>query len=308
MAVYDCFTFFNELELLDLRLYLLNNVVDYFVIVEMNKTFRGKDKEYIFEKNKDKYEKYINKIVYIKIEDVPKYDDTIYVKEENNIIARDWTLEFFQRNAIIKGLKKCKPSDIIMISDIDEIPSPLVLDDILNKSVYIKRKKHLRAKIKLVKRLFKINPFYLFKNLKVKDIIDLMPISLEQDMYYYYLNGKLNNKWYGTVICKYKNLKSPQEMRNNRNKMLTIKNGGWHFSYLGGVDRIIRKMMSIVEGNDEKAKEVHIKNCIEKGKDIYGKKHVKINYINKEEIGIKNIDKYIKKYPYLYKNRTEKLE
>lgn len=305
MAVYDCFTFFNELELLDLRLNLLNNKVDYFVIVEMNRTQRGEKKEYIFEENKHKYKRYLNKIIHIKV------DADLLINIENNIKdgSKNWILENYQRNCIMRGLKNCNLEDIVMISDIDEIPNlPNTLNDILDQNVYIKRKKFWRAKIGLINKILKINPLYLFKTLKVKNIIDLMPISLEQDMYYYYLNGKLNNKWYGTVICKYKNLKSPQEMRNNRNKMLTIKNGGWHFSYLGGVDRIIRKMISIVEGNDEKAKEVHIKNCIEKGKDIYGKKHVKINYINKEEIGIKNIDKYIKKYPYLYKNRTEKLE
>ncbi|MFA6665763.1 MAG: beta-1,4-N-acetylgalactosaminyltransferase, partial [Armatimonadota bacterium] len=74
MKVYDCFTFFNELELLELRLKLLNDVVDYFVLVESNKTFKNKDKEFVFEANKSMFEEYLAKIIYIRVEDMPDYD------------------------------------------------------------------------------------------------------------------------------------------------------------------------------------------------------------------------------------------
>ena len=75
MKVYDCFTFFNELELLDLRLKELNSYVDYFVLVEDTLTHTGKPKELIFEKNKDKYSDYLDKIIYVKINDLPNYND-----------------------------------------------------------------------------------------------------------------------------------------------------------------------------------------------------------------------------------------
>ena len=66
MKIYDCFTFFNELDLLDIRLHMLNDVVDYFVIVEIKKTHTGADKGLFFEEpNKDKYSQYKNKIIHI---------------------------------------------------------------------------------------------------------------------------------------------------------------------------------------------------------------------------------------------------
>lgn len=301
MAIYDCFTFFNEIELLDIRLNLLNDVVDYFVIVEMNQTFRGKKKAFIFEENKEKFKKYINKIIYIKVEDIIEYDNNICIKGKNDIITGDWSLEFFQRNAINRGLIKCNLNDLIMISDIDEIPNPNIIKNLLNRKVYIRRKNYWRTKIKLIYKLIKINFLYLFKEVKVKDIIDLMPISLEQNMYYYYLNGKISTKWYGTVICKYKNIETPQSLRNDRNKLFTIRNGGWHFSYLGGIEKIQKKISSIVEGNPNKSGKGYIERCLENGEDIYGRKNMKIKYIDKSDIGLKNIDKFIKKYPYLYK-------
>jgi len=76
MKLYDCFTFFNELELLDLRLMTLNDVVDFFVLVEANRTHTGAPKEFIFEKNKDMFAEYLDKIIYVKIEDLPIYATT----------------------------------------------------------------------------------------------------------------------------------------------------------------------------------------------------------------------------------------
>lgn len=239
MAIYDCFPFFYELELLDLRLILLNNKVDYFVIVEMNRTQRGEKKEYIFEENKHKYKRYLNKIIHIKV------DADLLIDIENNIKdgSKNWILENYQRNCIMSGLKNCNLEDIVMISDIDEIPNlPNTLNDILNQNVYIKN--FWRAKIGLINKILKINPLYLFKTLKVKNIIDLMPISLEQNMYYYYLNGMVSTKWYGTVICKYKNIETPQNVRNDRNRLFTIKNGGWHFSHLGGIEKIQKNIIN----------------------------------------------------------------
>ena len=72
MGIYDCFIFFNELDLLEIRLSELYNYVDYFVIVEANKTFKGKSKPFYFEENKQKYKKYLDKIIHVKVYDMPK--------------------------------------------------------------------------------------------------------------------------------------------------------------------------------------------------------------------------------------------
>ena len=114
MKIYDCFTFFNELELLDLRLKELYNHVDYFVLVEATLTHTGKPKELIFEKNKDKYSDYLDKIIYVKVNDLPDYNDFEGI----------WEPENFQRNCIVRGLTNAEDSDVIMVSDIDEIPRP----------------------------------------------------------------------------------------------------------------------------------------------------------------------------------------
>ncbi|MBP7496981.1 MAG: hypothetical protein KA792_04885 [Bacteroidales bacterium] len=105
--IYDCFTFYNELDLLDLRLALMDKYVDKFVIVEADKTFTGINKSLYFNENKDRFDKYKNKIIHIIVND--------FSKTEN-----PWLNEFHQRNSIIKGLKECNDDDLIIISDVDE--------------------------------------------------------------------------------------------------------------------------------------------------------------------------------------------
>lgn len=123
MKIYDCFTFLNELELLELRLMTTDKIADYFVIVEANQTHSGVPKEYILEKNLYKFEKFLPKIRYIKT-----------VLPHKNPL-QSWPNENFQRNEVVKGITDADPDDYIMISDLDEIPNPDgVMDAINNKS------------------------------------------------------------------------------------------------------------------------------------------------------------------------------
>ena len=116
--IFDCFKLLNELEILELRLMELYDVVDYFVIVESNKTHTGKEKEFNFENNKDNFKDYIDKIIYVKVEDLPNYS-------VNNI----WEAENFQRNCIMRGLDGvANLGDKIIISDLDEIPNKKLLE------------------------------------------------------------------------------------------------------------------------------------------------------------------------------------
>jgi beta-1,4-mannosyl-glycoprotein beta-1,4-N-acetylglucosaminyltransferase len=111
--IFDCFPFLNELEILELRFMELSDIVDYFVIVEANKTHTGNRKELIFEKNKTKFKNYLDKVIYIKVNDMPT------PSAEN-----PWIAENFQRNAISRGLNSlAKKGDKILVSDVDEIPS-----------------------------------------------------------------------------------------------------------------------------------------------------------------------------------------
>lgn len=116
MKIYDCFPFYNELDLLDLRLSELYDHVDHFVLVECTTTFQSQPKELFFENNKDRYAKYMDKIIHVIVDDAPGDPDA-------------WVNDIYQRNQIIRGLVNADPDDICIIGDADEILRPEVIDD-----------------------------------------------------------------------------------------------------------------------------------------------------------------------------------
>ena len=189
--IYDCFMILNELDLLEVHLAELYNHVDKFVIVECIERQNGKLKPLYFKENKQRYAKYLDKIIHVVVKERP------YLGVED-----PWQREFFQRNQIMRGLKKCKASDIIIITDLDEI---------------------LRGdRIKsMVKRLH-----------KNKDPV-LVPIL---DFYRNFYNRKDPNLATGPILTNYKHLKktSPQKVRDRRFGHMTFSKGGWHFSGMGG--------------------------------------------------------------------------
>ncbi len=224
MKIYDCFMYFDEEIILDLRLNTLNEFVDYFVIVESIFTHKGDKRELKF--NHKKFEKFKDKIIYLifdkepkglsKIND-PKNDDGEYIM---NALLR----ENSQRNFISEGLKNANDEDIILISDVDEIPN---LENINLKKI----------------------------NRKI--------IQFKQEMFYYKFNLKLPDlEWIGTKACKKKNLITPQWLRNIKDKRYPffridtffsktkytnvqfIDNGGWHFSNIKNAKEIEHKLKS----------------------------------------------------------------
>jgi len=121
--IIDCFPFFNELDLLQIRLNELYNVVDHFVLVEANKTQSLNNKPFYFEENKKIFEPFLDKIIHIKLSECPSNDRGL------------WTMENFQRNSVMLGLNQLNisPDDKIMISDMDEIPrAEAILNSINN--------------------------------------------------------------------------------------------------------------------------------------------------------------------------------
>lgn len=250
--LYDCFIFFNELDLLEIRLNELDSVVDKFVIVEADKTFQNTKKGFVFEQNKDRYKKFSHKIIHIKLTKYPLFLPII------NPFS-PWKLEFYQRDSIVKGLVGCQPNDIVMISDVDEIPDPSVIKQYLDKG---------------------INDIY----------------GLKMDMFMYYLNNKLifdggsnmckeeskNGIWHCTAMLPYRLLKKkPYKIRKTimRTKRKgevyqIIPNAGWHFTYLGGAKKIIEKLESFshTECNLKEYKDENkINDIIKSGKDLFGR-------------------------------------
>jgi len=301
MKIYDCFTFFNELDLLEIRLNELNEVVDYFVIVEANKTQTGKDKEYYFEKSKSRFKRFEEKIIHLKINMPPT--------------KNFWVMENYQRDCILKGLKNCKDEDIILISDLDEIPNKNKIKNILellhkpagtfekfkNKineiNFYILIKlngRSLSLKNKIIRKLMKIND-RLFPNSNI--------IICNQKQYYYYFNYFKNTVWTGTRILKYdyliNKMKCPQ---NTRYRFYGQNlNCGWHFSYLGNWKKLKIKSESFADSERirKKLSDSDYKSIINEGKDIitgnsYNLKKVNIDSSYPDTI-LKNQKKY-KKY------------
>jgi beta-1,4-mannosyl-glycoprotein beta-1,4-N-acetylglucosaminyltransferase len=206
MKIVDCFTFYNELDLLTYRLNLLYEVVDYFIIVEAKHTFIGNEKILYYNENKDKYKEFSDKIIHVIVNDMPyKYPN---VNVDNNDV---WKNENHQRNAISRGINNIKilsDSDVIIISDLDEIPDPRTLYKIKNGEI----------------------------------IVDIN--ILQMDLYYYNLNTRLRDKWYHSKILTYKRYVDLKMCCNDIRKLNlpVINNGGWHLSYFGDKNFIKNKL------------------------------------------------------------------
>jgi beta-1,4-mannosyl-glycoprotein beta-1,4-N-acetylglucosaminyltransferase len=296
MKIYDCFTFNNELDLLELRLNILNDRVDFFVLVEATKTHSGEEKNLIFEINKKRFNRFLYKIIHIKVEDMP-------VLINNN----RWVLENFQRNAIIRGLTNCEENDAIIISDLDEIPNLDSIDSIVNTLNLNSSKKdifyHIYEKFKKIilifnnKLFFRIVDHFKFNSSRL--------VVFKQSIYYYYLNGFINDKWFGSRVVLYKDLityfkSKPQAVRNSISKNI-ISKGGWHFSYLFTPKEISKKIHSFAHSEYDKNDYTDI-NLIEeriiKGEDLFGRKdnitYVKIDNTYPKYL-LENLEEY-KKY------------
>jgi len=198
MKIYDCFTFYNELDLLELRLHELYDHVDHFVLVEANSTFTNRDKPFNFELNRDRYAKYLDKIIYVQVTDMPKSTNA-------------WDNETFQRNAILRGLVDADANDIALVGDVDEILRPETVDQVRadNKEVMGFRIPYFN---------FKYN-YILVNNWESYHIWNVgCRVGMLQDP----------NGFRGTRF----NLNSfPFDYQDDNIKI--YEHAGWHFTYLG---------------------------------------------------------------------------
>ena len=253
MKVFDCFMYFDEDVVLDVRLNFLNDYVDKFVIIESEYNHKGEKRTPLF--NINKFERFKNKIKYILINNIHPGIEKINNNDNKDEVYRKsifnaWKRENLQRNKIIDGIKDAKKDDWIIISDLDEIPN-----------------------------LNKIN----LRN--TKDNL----VFFKQDMMYYKFNLKLENyTWIGSKACKMKNLRSPQWIRNIKDRkykwwrldtlfskrkyqnILFVENGGWHFSYLKSSEDIEKKLKSYLHHIDYDLNPVGI----EKIKDMIKNKKI----------------------------------
>ena len=253
--VYDCIPFFNEVDILKLRLNILSPYVDKFIIEEATMTFSGEEKELCFEKNKDLFKDYLDCIEYVVVTDTP-------IKAETH--ARD----YFQKNHLIDGLKKvgATSDDIILFGDVDEIPNPKVLTKIIEN--FDKTKVYHLAQ----------RNFYVFLNMEEKSG-KLLSITGEFPEI-----AEVDRKWLGTKITSIDNI--PEEgMVRLRDlvpptdpRSVRVADGGWHFGYMGGrqetnpVERIGVKVKAAAhqEYNDREILAETMDNLV-LGRDIFGR-------------------------------------
>lgn len=250
--IYDCFTFFNELDLLEIRLNTLAPVVDRFVIAEATRTHRGQPKELLFEKNRERFAAFADKITYVVVDDLLPEEEIS--KDAFNFA---WVNENRQRNALARGLKDLRDDDVILVSDLDEIPRP----EKISEAVCLARQGEV--------------------------------VRFVQDLFVYYANFKdyRSPRWsLGTVAISWKNFLVGEALDRVACDRYTvasecagrciqkvrfleptrrIANGGWHMSYLGGAEAIKRKLRSFPHV-EAAALESKVDERLKAGLDVLG--------------------------------------
>jgi beta-1,4-mannosyl-glycoprotein beta-1,4-N-acetylglucosaminyltransferase len=233
MKIIDCFSFYNELDLLKYRINILKDVVDYVVIVESTHTHVGNEKILYFDKFKKEFPLYDNsRIIHVIVDDFPhKAPD---IQPSPTFSGHQWVNERFQRNCIIRGIEQIphiENDDIIIVTDLDEIPDPRTLQKIKNGE------------------------------------IDVTINHMEMTLYYYNLNTFHRDYWINGFLCEYgiflNNSTTLSDIRLSKLNTPNIKNGGWHLSYFGDISFIqnkLREFAHVEFSGDKYTDENFIKN------------------------------------------------
>jgi beta-1,4-mannosyl-glycoprotein beta-1,4-N-acetylglucosaminyltransferase len=311
LKVYDCFTFFNELDILEIRLNELDPVVDYFVLVEATKTFSGQPKKLIFHENNARYSAFLDKIIHVVVDDMPP------------VLTNDrWKLEIYQRRSISRALTKCENDDIILISDVDEIPDVRILESIIERvhkeSLYNDFKELLYyANYLLSEKVAILYVGKLIHNVLKKLNSFIMPCARIYRFHHrhheYYLNGYVNDDIPGMAVIRFSSFRrvfnmdahAPRKIWHNSDYQ--IVRGGWHFSYLGGPENIKQKIHSFAHSEFDTEMFTNtnrIETLIEKGENLFGKvgerhniKYIPITQTTHPKYVVENrqrLSKYIK--------------
>ena len=225
--IVDAFLFYNEFDILEKRLRALDNVVDKFVLVEAEETFVGNPKPLLFKENKERYSKWLDKIVHVV---VPKDNSTLLDKpegldresvvkqlgkEDNSTLLDKFSIEKYQRDFIADGLEGFPDDTTVMISDVDEIPDPNIV-------------RRVKPEVALHMWMFEYSFEYMF-------------------------TGEM---WVGTVVTTAKNVreKGPNYFRFNRWRFPIVQYAGWHCSSFGDSKHVFNKIQNYAHSGDDKHK------------------------------------------------------
>ena len=276
--IYDCIPFFNELDILKLRMHILAPYVDKFVLEESTVTFSGKPKEMTFLRHRDMFAEFADKIIYVAVDNSPMSGVTTHERDK------------FQKNQLIRGMSDCKPDDIVIFSDVDEIPNPKVLTRIIQNfdptKIY-----HLAQRM-----------FYCFLNMEEVSG-NLLSITGE-------FQGVERKKWLGTKICSFGNLPEDgivflREVQPDDPRSVRVDDGGWHFGYMGGSgERDVRKRVGIkiqAAAHQEYNKSRYLSEAVDRllcGEDIFDR-DAKFIRVPIDESYPEYLQKHQKEYAYL---------
>jgi beta-1,4-mannosyl-glycoprotein beta-1,4-N-acetylglucosaminyltransferase len=297
MKIYDGFLFFNELDLLEIRLNVLDKVVDKFILVEASVTHQGKNKPFIFEENKERFSSFLDKIIYIKVDNIPPTFSTIpnidpitFKEQCFYSIYKDITQtrlfnrfdpnemgfgrDFFQKECVKLGMEEANDEDILISSDLDEIPNPEI--------------------IARLGEFFEEDDLYTFNQIHYCYYLNMLHYSHIDNTRH---NREINTNWKGSRMGQWKTLKnySLNELRAQDNN--DILDGGWHFSWMGGIDRVKTKLQSYSHQENNKSNIIEsVDNMLNVEDVIYdfrGDKSVKVEMgYDHPEYLIENQDKF----------------
>lgn len=219
--VFDCFSFYDELDLLEIRLNVLNDVVDFFVLSESTRTFTGKPKPLHYDENKARFDKFAHKIRHIIV------DDTEY-KAETDV----WQREFDQKNSVFRELHDCNKDDFVIISDVDEIVNP---------NAIISAMDNFPNSISA----FKQPCFYYFLNCRSTEVIYMAKMAK-----FKYINSPQQLRAYPKISSHNSNKLSKMFyrwcwiVRKRLWPCVIHEEGGWHFTYMKSPENISKKIMA----------------------------------------------------------------
>lgn len=239
--VWSLTPFFNEIDVLEIRLAELDPVVDVHVIAEATRTFSGDEKPLYFEREKWRFERWRDKIRYVVVDDMPAGDDAIRPSALfNPSTSIRWRRENMQRQALIRGCEGMNLDDLVLLSDVDEIPAAHEV---------------ARADGDL-------------------EMGEIWRTKLPQHVMY------LNWRWHepATIaICRFTDggtfmRLGPQKLREHDAPEAPIH--GWHFSYMGGAEMIRHKIFSAAHAELARPRWVdldRIRDRMERGHDMFGR-------------------------------------
>lgn len=269
--IYDCFSFFNELD----------PVVDKFVLVEATRTFQKQPKPLYFEENKSRFKDFEDKIIHIVVDEYPSFFTRFRMPT-----AMDY--DNHQKNQVIRGSKDAKPDDVIIYSDLDEIPRA-------DKIVQYKDQPGIKV-------FQQILCSYFINCISTHGPVN--PCELNKDGVHY---------WRGSVMANFSDFKNTKLFRKLRDiqadNIIQIEDGGWHFSYLGNSEKILHKLNSWTHSKDKGTKDhiykLHDKNVLEdiisQGKDLFGRDY-RYEFVKSDERFPKHLTNNKDKFSHLIKS------